>query len=334
MTTSDRSSSKLLPCRRPRGGLLALIALAFIASASPAIANSTRMLIPFPAGGAADFMGRLLADKLKAELNRNVIIENRPGAGTRLAADALKRATPDGNTVLLAALEPLLIAPAVYSNVKFDVATDFAPITDVAAVQFGLAVSSASPYKTAAQYVQAAASDRDQAMLGITSLGTIGHFFAFDFVTHTKADLALIPFQGGPALMTNLIGGQVPAIFDATTVFTEQHHAQKIRVLAVSGTKRASRLPDVPTFAESGYPSLTLTANYVLYAPVGTPAAEVAKWNAAVRKVLAMPDVRSKLEQAGYEVATGSSPEDTRRKVQQIGERILPLVKASNFKGD
>lgn len=320
--------------RRRLCRLLSAGALAFAFTGHAAAADPARILVPFPAGGAADFMGRLLAEKLKDELGQQVLVENRPGAGTRLAAETLKQSKPDGATVLLTPLDPMVIAPAIFTKLRYDPATDFTPITDVASLQFGLAVSGASPYKTLADYTQAAKVNRDLATLGISALGTSLHFVAFDFVRQSKADISIVPFQGGPAMVTNVIGGQIPAIMDGMTVFTEHHRAGKLRVLAVSGARRSPDLPDVPTFAESGYPSLVAAATYVLYAPAGTPAAQVTSWNQAMRKVLAMPDVRSRLEKVGYEVSHGSSPAEVKAHASRTAERWLPVIKASGFKGD
>ncbi|WP_447787699.1 tripartite tricarboxylate transporter substrate-binding protein [Variovorax boronicumulans] len=130
------------------GGLLP-----YGANAQPAV---NRLIVPFPAGGPADFMGRLLSEKLKDELGRPVMVDNRPGAGTRLAAEVLKNSPADGTTMLLAPVDPMFIGPAIYANMRFNPATDFKPVTDVSGIQFGLAVSAASPVKTLAQFVQAA----------------------------------------------------------------------------------------------------------------------------------------------------------------------------------
>lgn len=313
-----------------------IAALAAWAAGTPALAAEppARILVPFPPGGAADLMARILAEKLKDDLGRQVLIENKPGAGTRLAAETLKQSAPDGATVLMTTVEPLVIAPMVYRNLRFDPATDFMPISEVASLEFAIVVAGTSPYRTLAQYLTAVKANRDLGLIGITSPGTTAHFFAFDFVATTQIDAQLVPFQGGPALVTNVVGGQVPAVIDATTVFAEQHRANKLRILAVSSAKRLPDLPAVPTFAESGFPTLVAGATYVLYAPKGTPEAQIQKWNQALRKALAMPEVRAKLEKVGYDVSAGSSPEQVVAKTRTISERLAPIVKASGFKGD
>ena len=333
------SPSKLFdPARRGvvRAAGAVVAALAALAATTAALAAdaTARILVPFPPGGAADLMARILAEKLKDDLGRQVLIENKPGAGTRLAAETLKQSAPDGATVLMTTVEPLVIAPMVYRNLKFNPATDFLPISEIASLEFAVVVSAASPWRTLGSYLQAVKAKPELALIGITSPGTTAHFFAFDFVSTTQIDAQLVPFQGGPALVTNVVGGQIPAVVDATTVFAEQHRAGKLRILAVSSAKRLPDLNEVPTFAESGFPTLVAGATYVLYAPKGTPDAQIQKWNQALRKALAMPDVRAKLEKVGYEVSSGSSPEQVVAKTRTITERLAPIVTASGFKGD
>lgn len=315
-------------------GAAASVALPRAAFAQAFPAQPIKYICPWPAGGSTDAVMRAIAESAGKALGQKVLVENKPGAGTRLAAETLKQAAPDGATVLMTTIEPLVIAPMVYRNLRFNPATDFMPISEVASLEFALVVSASSPYRTLAQYLQAVKADPKLALIGITSPGTTAHFFAFDVVSTTRIDAQLVPFQGGPALVTNVAGGQVPAVIDATTVFAEHHRADKLRILAVSSARRLPDLPQVPTFAESGFPSLVAGATYVLYAPKGTSDAQIQQWNQALRKALALPEVRAKLEKVGYEVSHGSSPEQVVAKTRSITERLAPIVKASGFKGD
>ncbi|MGE8318451.1 MAG: tripartite tricarboxylate transporter substrate-binding protein [Comamonas sp.] len=320
---------------RAAAGLAAGACMAGSWGTAAAAGDPMHVLVPFPAGGAADFVARILADKLRVELDRPVLIENKPGAGGRVAAEALKQAKPDGKTVLLSAMEPLIIAPAIYPNLRFNPNTDFTPVTDVASFVFCVVVAGNSPYNNLAEYLQAARTTPENAMIGITSPGSIGHFFAYDFGRTVKLDkISMVPFQGAPGLITNLIGGQVPAVIDGSTAFAEQHRNKKLRILALSSTQRLPGLPDVPTFAESGYPSLVASATTVLYAPAATPQPQMAMWHQAMRKVLAQPDVRAKLQRNGYIVSEGASSQEVVDKARGVAERLLPIVKATGFKGD
>ncbi|AGW93399.1 hypothetical protein N234_25540 [Ralstonia pickettii DTP0602] len=143
-----------------------------------------------------------------------------------------------------------------------------------------------------------------------------------------------MPFQGGPAMVTNLVGNQIGSAVDGLGVFVEQHRANKVRVLAVSGKQRSSQLPDVPTFSEQGYSSLVVGSGYALYAPAGTPPAKVSRWNAAMRKVLAMPDVKSRIQNIGYEPLPGSTPAEVTQQQRRLVEYWAPIVQSVGFKGD
>lgn len=302
----------------------------------PAIANAQgpviRLIVPFPPGGPADAMARVLVDKLKDELKQNVIVDNRPGASTRLAAEVLKNSNPDGNAVLLTLLDTMVIAPMVYANLRYDPDKDFAPITEVAAVNFCIAVSETSPYRSVSDYVKAAKSNQTAASLGVASgLGTVPHFLAFDLAKASRTDLSIVPFQGGGAVVTNLIGNQIGSAIDGLGVFVEQHKAHKLRILAVSGKQRASQLPDVPTFAEQGFPSLTVRSGYALYAPATTPANQIARWNSAMKKVLAMPDVRSRIQDIGYEPVPGGAPADVTELKRRLVDHWGPIVRNSGY---
>lgn len=319
------------------GRLCAVSFTALLAAVSPApvLADTpAKFLVPFPAGGAADAMARVLVEKLKDELKQTIIVENRPGASTRIAAEVLKQSPADGNTVLMTLLDTMVIAPLVYNNLRYDPAKDFAPITEVAGVTYGIAVNANEPYQSVQDYISAAKGDRNRATLGISGLGSTLHFLAHDFSKKSTVDISIVPFQGGPAMVTNLIGNQIGAAMDGLGVFVEQHKAKKLRVLAVSGSRRVSQLPDVPTFAEAGFPSLVVGSSYALYAPAGTPEAQINRWNQAMRKVLAMPDVRSRIQGIGYEPTLGSRPADVTQLRAKLLEHWQPIVKATNYRGD
>jgi len=315
------------------GAAVALGAGCMISLAAQAQAV-TRIIVPFPAGGQADFMARLLSEKLKDELGRTIIVENRFGAGTRLAAEALKNAPADGNTVLLAPMDPMFIGPLIYNNMRFNPVTDFKTIIDVVGIQFGLAVNANSPIKTLAQFVQAAKANPEKYPIGITTVGTLLHFLAVEFAAQSRTGSTLVPYRGGAAMATELLGNQLTAGMDATATFKEYHRAGKLRVLAVAGDKRADALPDVPTFAESGYPNLVASSRYLLYVHANTAPAVATQWAQAMRKVLAMPDVREKLGQTGYELLPSSTPEEVAKYTDALAARWTPVIKATGFKGD
>lgn len=313
-----------------------VVAATLLASPGTVLANDVlRMLVPFPAGGAADSMARVLAEKLKDELgNATLLIENKPGASTRIAAEALKQSKPDGKTVLITVLDTVVIAPLVYPNLRYDPAKDFAPITSVVNVTYGIAVKNDGPYKTLGQFLDAARANRSAASVGISGLGSTLHFLAYSFAKESKSEMQVVPFQGGPAMVNNLLGDQLPAAMDGLGVFVQQHKGGRLRVLAVSGETRASQLPEVPTFKESGMPQLSFGTAYGLYAPAGTPESKIDEWNRAMRKVLAMDDVRTRLINIGYEPLAGSTPAELTATERAMNAHWAPIIKASGFKGD
>jgi tripartite-type tricarboxylate transporter receptor subunit TctC len=337
MPVSNVSSTPPANLRRRQITLLGGMMMASGVLPQHALAQSkdyATMLLPFPAGGAGDYLARILAEKLPAELGRNVVVDNRPGGATRIAGEALKNGPNDGSMVLVSPVDPMFIVPAIYPGTRYDPMKDFKPITDVATLQFGIAVPASSPHKTLAQYLQAARAQTSQADIGISVLGSLLHFLAMEFVGQAATKGVLVPYRGGAPMVTDLIGGQIPAGMDATTTFTEYHRAGKIRVLAVSGERRATSLPDVPTFAESGFPHLTATSSYAVFARADMPADKVAQWNNALRKVLTHQDLQTKLLNVGYDLVPGSSPDAVSATINKMAGRWLPVIRKSGFKGD
>jgi tripartite-type tricarboxylate transporter receptor subunit TctC len=303
----------------------------------PAFAQSDatmKFIVPFPAGGAADQAARVLVEKLKDELKQNVIVENRAGASTRVAAEALKNAAPDGNTVLMTLHDTMVIAPMVYTNLRYDPAKDFAPIAELFNVTYAFAVNATEPYKTIAEYFAAVKADKNKGSMGTTGLGSSLHFLAFDLTKKSGVDLTIVPYQGGPAMVTNLLGGQIGSAIDGLGVFAEQHRQKKVRVLAVSGRARVSQLPEVPTLVESGFPSMTAGSGYALYAPAGTPEPQINRWNQAMRKVMAMLDVRTRLQTIGYEPVTPGTPAELVQLRTRLTEFWGPVVRATGYKSE
>ncbi|MFC5610146.1 tripartite tricarboxylate transporter substrate-binding protein [Variovorax soli] len=316
----------------------------FVAAAAGAVAlpqaamaqqNVSRILVPFPPGGPADYMGRLLAEKMKDAMGgRTLLVDNRPGAGTRLATEVLKNSPADGTVALLTPVDPMFIAPLIYSNLRYDPQADFKALTDVAGVQFGLVVNASSPIRNVADLVKAAKASAKDYPIAISSLGTLLHFLAAEFVAQARIDSTIAPYRGGAAIVTELLGNQIAAGMDATTSFVEHHRAGKLRVIAVAGEKRADALPDVPTFAEQGFPSLVASSRYLLYVRANTSAESQAQWAQATRQALAMPDVREKLARAGYDLVAGASAQEVAKYASDLAARWTPVIKASGFKGE
>lgn len=321
---------------RLRRTLLATAAAAMAVGLTPlaqAQGTQARILVGFPAGGSFDALARLLAEKMKDELKRPVIVENRPGAGGRVAVDVLKTSAPDGSTVMLGPDALVALYPFTMRKLSYDPQKDLVPVGTVAEFPFAIAAGSEPAVKTLAEYVAWAKKNPEKANFGIPARGAPHHFFGMVLGQAVGVKMEDVPFQGSAPGILALMGGQVSSVIDVMSSLTEQHKAGKLRVLAVSSPQRAPQLPDVPTFAEQGFPTITGMGYNGLYAPAGTPAPVVATWNAALAKALAFPDVRERLNAMGF-MPVGASPDELAQRGAASAKRWEPVIKASGFIAD
>ena len=321
--------------RRALATTLAAAALACWPALAAAQNNAApaRLLVGFPAGGSFDAIARLLADKLKDEMRRPVMVDNRPGAGGRLAVEVLKAAPRDGNTLMLGPDALVALYPFTYAKLSYDPAKDLVPVGTVSEFPFGLAAGTQPPAQQLSDYVSWARQNPTKANFGVPALGAPHHFFGLVLGKAIGVPMQEIAFQGSAPSMVALMGGQISASIDVLPSMTEQHKAGKIRLLAVSSAQRVPQVPDVPTFAEAGYPAITGMGFNGLYVAGGTPAEAVNRWNEALNKVLAQPEVKAKLEGWGFLAAPGA-PEALAERNRTSAERWGPIIKASGFKAD
>jgi tripartite-type tricarboxylate transporter receptor subunit TctC len=304
---------------------------AAVAHAQVKFDKPVRLLVGFPAGGTADVIARVVADKLPASVGQPVIVENRPGAIGRIAADAVKNAAPDGTTLLVMPIGPMTVAPHVYKDLGFDPLKDFAPVALGATFQFAIGVGPASGAKTWDQFVAWARSNPKAAAVANSGAGSLPHFFAVLVSTQLGLEMLHVPYKGSSAYVGDLISGQVPAAVDAIADLTELHRAGKVRVLASSGAVRSTALPDVPTFAEVGVKNVETMGWFGFFAPAKTPKPIVDALNQAINKALQSPDVRERLSGLGMDPASGSA-EEFAKVVASDYAKWGPIVKASGFK--
>jgi tripartite-type tricarboxylate transporter receptor subunit TctC len=319
-----------------RGLLLASLAaplLAGLPAPAWAQAQPAKILVGFPAGGSFDAIARLLAEKLKDELKRPVIVENKPGAGGRLAVDILKSSPADGSVIMLGPDALVGLYPFTFRKLNYDPARDLVPVGTVAEFPFALAAGSEPAVKTLAEYVAWAKANPNKANYGIPAPGGPHHFFGMLLGQTIGVKVEHVPFQGSAPMIVGLIGGQVSSAIDVMTSLTEQHKGGKLRILAVSAPQRTPQLPDVPTFAEQGYPAITGMGFNALYAPAGTPAAAVTSWNAALAKVVTLPEVKDRLATMGF-LPVGQSPQELAARGEASAKRWAPIIKASGFVAD
>jgi tripartite-type tricarboxylate transporter receptor subunit TctC len=289
-----------------------------------------KILVGFAAGGTADLIARVVADKMKDSLGVPVVVDNRPGAIGRITAEAVKGAAPDGTTLMVMPIGPMAVVPHVYKDIPYDPVKDFTPIAIGATFQFAIAAGPASGAKTWNEFVAWAKANPGKASYATSGAGSLPHFFGVMLGRGIGVEMVHVPYKGSAAYMNDLIGGQVPAAVDAIADLTEQHRAGKVKILASSGTSRSKALPDVPTFAELGV-AIEAMGWFGFFAPAKTPKPIVDTLNRAINQALASPDVVAKLSGIGMDPATGT-PDDFAKIVASDYAKWGPIVTASGFK--
>ncbi len=317
--------------------LMSCLALAGTFFASPAVQAQSdkplRIVVGFPAGVSIDVVTRIISEKMKDELKRTVLVDNRPGAGGRLAADLLKAAAPDGNTVMVTPIVVPVLAPMVFSKLGYNPDLDFAPVGKVCDFAFALAVPANSPAKNLKEFAQMLKANPQQASFGSPAAGSLPHFFGVMIGSALNVDMVHVPFNGGAALQSAVLGGHAPAGIDVVMEWQQNAKAGKVNVLATSGMQRSKVMPDVPTFREQGFPDVVGQGWFGMYAPAKTPQAAIDEINRALNKALASADVRDRFAALGLEAA-GGSPADLGKFMIDDTKRWAPIVKKSGFRAD
>ena len=323
--------SNHLPTRREV--LLASLALATAPTRALAqVEKPVRLLVGFAPGGSADIAARSIAEKMAGELKQPVVVENRPGAGGRIVAEALKNAPADGSTLMLAPIVVPVLAPLVFSKLPYDAATDFAPVAQVANFQFALSVNASHPARSMRELVEWYRANPARANFGSPAPGSLPHFFGLLIGRSAGLELVHVPYNGGAPLMNGLMGDQVAAAIDTLVEQIELHRAGKVRLLAVSAATRSALAPEVPTFAEQGI-AVEGTGWFAVYAPARTPEGTVRALSAAVVRAVAQADVRERFARLGLE-PTGSTPEQLAQRMRDDTAKWAPVVRASGFRAD
>lgn len=311
-------------------GVRMAVASAFMVTAAQAQTGPVRILVGFPAGGGTDAIARTLADKLKDQLGVPVVVENKAGAGGQIAAQSLKAAAPDGNTLFLTHDHTISILPQVVKNPGFDPAKDFVPVAGFATFVNALAVSGGTPAKSTAEYVAWVRTQGGKGTLGVPAPASTPEFLVKVLGEKYKLDLVAAPYRGSAPMMADMLGNQIAAGVGSVPDFIENHKASKIRIVAVLGGSRQAILPDVPTFSELGLGGLEDMPYYGLFAPAGTPKAVIDKVSDALAKVLAQPDVKDHLTAMGLTVGFMNSQQLAKRE-QAYTQVWAKLIKASGF---
>ncbi|NRF67781.1 tripartite tricarboxylate transporter substrate binding protein [Aquincola sp. S2] len=310
-------------------GLLALAAMPALGSAQAYPDKPIKLIVTWPPGGSADAIGRLVAGALTAGLGQTVYVENAAGASGNIGTQQFTRAQPDGHTLLLATSTTNAASPALFTKIGFHPVDDFVPISPVALAPSILIVPANSAYKSPKDIVAAAKAQPAKLTYGSGGNGNSGHLSAELFRSVVKIEAQHVPYKGNSPAMVDLIGGQIDFMFDNGAV--SMILGGKVRGLSVAGERRLAAVPDIPTFAELGWPGVQLSTWFGLAAPKGTPAAVVNKLNAAVTTALQKPDVAKRLQDMGAEVKT-STPAAFATFWKSEIDRYRELVKLSGAK--
>jgi tripartite-type tricarboxylate transporter receptor subunit TctC len=310
--------------------LLALaLGIALAAAAQAQTDKPVRIIVGFPAGATLDSLARQVAEKLRVGLNQPVIVENRTGAGGRLAAEYVKGQPGDGLTLLMTPLANMVTMPHSHKGLRYDPFRDFVPVSHVANFQLAFAVNPAVPAQSLREYAALVKRDPKAGNYASAAAGSIPHFLGVMFARTAGIELTHVPYKGTAPALTDLVGGQISAAVMTVPDIAQLQRAGKVRALAVAGAKRSEALPDVPTFREQGF-DLEGTGWYAVFAPASTPPDVVDRLSKQVAQAVQAPDVRAWIQKGGME-PTGTTPTELAAIVKADYSKWGPVIKASGF---
>jgi tripartite-type tricarboxylate transporter receptor subunit TctC len=304
------------------------------AADAPYPTKPVHLIVPFPAGGGADTLARLVMPKVAKVLGQPIVIENRAGAGGNVGAELVAHAAPDGYTLLYGTNGTHAINPSLYRNLNFDPAKDFIPVSRMTEIAAILIVNPKVPARSTAELIQYARAHPGKLNFASAGNGTTSHLAGELFRTQAGIDIVHIPYRGGALALTDLIGGQVEMMIEVMPNAYPQVRADRVRGLAVSTATRFPTAPEIPTIAESGLPGFEASAWDGIFAPAGTPLPIVQRLNAAISQALADPDLGAALLARGAQPVSGSTPESFMRFIAASAERWGAAVRTSGAKVD
>jgi tripartite-type tricarboxylate transporter receptor subunit TctC len=315
-------------CRRTVLAALLLPLFCDMAAAAEPAGKPLHIVVPFAAGGTADVLARVLAEKLHARFPQGVLVENRTGAGGNVGAEAVFRSEPDGHTVMLSSPGPIAVNQSLYPKLAFD-PDKWVPVTVVAEVPNALVIGPKLPVKTAQEFVSYVQAHPGAVSYASQGNGTTSHLTAKLFETVAHAGMIHVPYRGDMPAMTDLVGGQVDVFFTNLSAAMTLYKAGKVRILAVADARRAPSLPAVPTFAEIGLPQMQAVTWYAVVAPPGTPADTVKALNESLVAAIAEPTARQRFAELGL-TAVGSAPDQAARFIHGETARWHQVIRQAN----
>jgi tripartite-type tricarboxylate transporter receptor subunit TctC len=316
-------------CRLAAGLLLSLVALGVCAQPYPT--KPIRMIVPFAPGGPNDILARLVSPKLTEQLGQTVFIENRGGAGGTIGMEMLAKLPGDGYSIAMGGSSNLAVAPSLYEKLGYDPAKDFAPIINVAAVPYALAVNPTVPVKTVKDLIALASKKAKYLSYGSSGAGSMSSLAAELFKHMAKIDIVHVPYKGTAPALTDVVTGQIEMMFADLGIAQQHASAGRLRLLAISTPTRSRAAPQLPTIAEAGLRGYEVAPWFGLVGPAGTPRDVVAKVNAIVAAALKSPDVLQRLNTLGYE-PLGDTPEHFAGTIKMDIAKYANVVRAAGIK--
>ena len=306
----------------PHRFFAAAFAAAALALAAPAAtaqeypSKPIRIIVPFPSGGTADILARLLGEKMSQSLGQPVVVENRAGAAGGIGAALAAKSPADGYTLFMGTTGTQTINPVINAKLGYDPLKDFAPVSNFAASPFVLVTHPSLPARSLAELIAAARREPRTLQYATFGTGSSAHMTGEMFASRAGVEIVHVPYKGAPQAITDVIAGHVHMTFSLLPTVLPHIRAGTVRAVAVAAPKRDASLPDVPTFAEAGLDPFVSDSWYGLLAPAGTPQPVVARLNAEVQRVLALPEVQQRLEKDGA-VGVGNTPEQFAEQIRR-----------------
>ncbi len=331
--TSNRSLKAFVMKSRILLTVLAALSITTLTVAQPYPNKPIRLIVPFPAGGATDIIGRTLAQKMSAQLGQAIVVDNKPGAGGTLGSTELTKAAPDGYTLLIATTSTHSIAPSLYKSIAYNVEKDFAPIGEVATATNVLIVTNSLPAKDVGELIALAKAQPGKLNYASSGNGTIIHLQSELFKLNSKTDIAHVPYKGTALAIPDLISGQTQMLFDSIVSALPHIKGGKVRALAVTSAKRSSLLPDVPTVTQSGLPVYVVDTYFGLYAPAGTPRDIVDRLQREMAAAVQSADVKERFASQGAE-PVGGTPAALSALMKTEAEKWRRVIAAGQIKLD
>jgi tripartite-type tricarboxylate transporter receptor subunit TctC len=307
-----------------------VLAVSTIVSAQPAANGNVKILVGFPAGGAPDAVARAFADQLRQTSGATVIVENRPGASGKIAIDALLSSPANGETIAVIPSSVLALVPQIVKSAKYDSVRDFVTLGSVAEYGFGVAAGPLSRATNVAGYKEWAKAHPKESSYGTPGLGTPQHFLGAQFEKVLGVDLTHVPYKGGAAAVTDVLGGTVPLLITTEQLLVPYEAQGTLRTLFITSSQRNPKMPNVPTAREAGMPQLEAVDWFGVFAKAGAPAANVTEWRTQLMKVIGSAKYQEVMKNQGYTVPS-AQPADFPKLLAAERNGWAERVKASGF---